>query len=261
MTTTLMTDGQNTNGAVAQQTATSQSGGQQATEGGQAVNSQQTVGQQATTQQQDGQQAATGQQDSQQAATGQQTQTSAQQTTLLQGTSLVGQQDQATTKQVDDKGQQHEGAPEKYEFKAPEGQQFDDAILSAYSDVARELNLPQNAAQQVIDRVAPVLQARQIEQIAAVQTAWAEEARSDKEFGGDKLDESLGVAERALETFGSPRLKELLRTSGIGNHPEIIRAFYRVGKATGGDSVVSGQGGATAQHDARRLYAASNMNP
>lgn len=251
MTTTLMTDGQNTNGAVAQQTATSQSGGQQATEGGQAVNSQQTVGQQATTQQQDGQQA----------ATGQQAQTSAQQTTQQSGNSQTGQQDQATTKQADDKGQQREGAPEKYEFKAPEGKQFDNAILGAYSEVAKELNLPQDAAQKVLDKVAPVIQARQVEQIAAVQTAWENEARSDKEFGGDKLDENLGVAKQALETFGSPELKELLRTSGLGNHPEIIRVLYRVGKATSGDRMVSGQGGAAAQNDARRLYAASNMNP
>lgn len=248
MTTTLMTDGQNTNGAVAQQTATSQSGGQQATDGGQAVNSQQTVGQQATTQQQDGQQA----------ATGQQAQSSAQQS----GNSQAGQQDQATTQQqADDKGQQREGAPEKYEFKAPEGKEFDSTIIGAYSEVAKELNLPQDAAQKVLDKVAPVIQARQVEQITAAQTAWEKEARSDKEFGGDKLDENLGVAKQALETFGSPELKELLRTSGLGNHPEIIRVLYRVGKATSGDRMVSGQGGATAQHDARRLYAASNMNP
>src|SRR5690606_12960663 len=47
--------------------------------------------------------------------------------------------------------------PESYEFKAPEGRTFDAEVLKAYSEVARELKLPQESAQKVLDKVAPVL--------------------------------------------------------------------------------------------------------
>ena len=133
------------------------------------------------------------------------------------------------------------GAPEKYEFQAPEGQAFDDALLEAYSEVAKELNLSQDDAQKLLDKVAPVMHARQQEQIAQVQEGWAEASRADKEFGGDKLDANLGVAKKALDAFASPELKTLLKDTGLGNNPEVIRFMYRAGKAISEDRIVTGQ--------------------
>ena len=153
-----------------------------------------------------------------------------------------------------------EGAPEKYEFTPAEGTQFDEQVIGAFSEIAKELNLTQEAAQKVLDKMAPAIQARQSEQIAAVQSAWANQAKSDKEFGGDKLNENLAVAKKALETFGSPELSALLNESGMGNHPEIIRAFYRAGKAISEDRFVGG-GASHSRNDAKSFYAASNMNP
>lgn len=153
-----------------------------------------------------------------------------------------------------------DGAPEKYDFKAPEGQRFDDSVLGAFSEVAKELNLSQSAAQKMLDKVAPVIQARQLEQIEAVRTAWAESAKTDKEFGGDKLNESLSVAKKALDQFGSPELKKLLNESGLGNNPEVIRVFYRAGKAISEDTFVGGKAPKANANDARTLYPNSSMN-
>jgi hypothetical protein len=148
-----------------------------------------------------------------------------------------------------------EGAPESYEFKQADGQAFDASVITAYADVAKELNLSQDSAQKVIDKVAPVLQARQAEQIQAAHAAWIEGAKADKEFGGDKLTENLSVAKKAMDKFGTPELKTLLNQSGLGNHPEIIRAFYRAGKSISEDTFVGGraaqQGGKSL---ADRLY-------
>ena len=153
------------------------------------------------------------------------------------------------------------GAPESYEFQAPEGVQFDDAVIGAFSEVAKELNLPQDQAQKVLDKMAPVIAARQAEQFQAARTEWAEAAKTDKEFGGEKLTENLGTAKKALDALATPELRTLLEESGLGNHPEVIRVFYRAGKAISEDRFVAGQAGKTNQGDARRLYAASNMNP
>lgn len=147
-------------------------------------------------------------------------------------------QDKATTT---DKPQ---GAPEKYEFKPVEnGRDFDPEVLNAYSAVAKELNLTQEAAQKMLDRISPVMQERQAQQIEAVKSEWVQNARIDKEFGGDKLSENLSVAKKALDTFGSPELRTLLNESGLGNHPEIIRLMYRAGKAISEDRFVAGSQG------------------
>lgn len=133
-----------------------------------------------------------------------------------------------------------QGAPEKYEFKPAEGQAFDGKVIEQFSEVAKELNMPQEAAQKMLDKVAPVLAARQAEQIEAARTAWANDARADKEFGGDHLDANLAIAKKALDTFGTPELRTLLNQSGLGNHPELIRLMVRAGKTISEDKVVTG---------------------
>lgn len=145
----------------------------------------------------------------------------------------------------DDQAAKPEGAPEKYEFKAPEGAApFDDKVIEQFSEVARELNLTQDDAQKVLDKMGPAIQARQVETIQAARAQWAESAKADKEFGGEKLEENLAVAKKALDQFGSPELRVLLNESGLGNHPEMIRVLYRAGKAISEDRFVgAGRGG------------------
>ncbi|MDD3884554.1 MAG: hypothetical protein PHW66_06415 [Gallionella sp.] len=134
-----------------------------------------------------------------------------------------------------------EGAPEKYEFTAGEGLSLDETVIGAFSEVAKDLNLTQDAAQKVLDKMAPVIASRQAEQIQAVQSGWREAAMKDTEYGGEKLGENVAIAQKALDQFGSEEFKTLLKESGFGNHPEVIRAFYRVGKATSPDGIVMGK--------------------
>lgn len=132
-----------------------------------------------------------------------------------------------------------EGAPESYEFVAPEGKAFDPGILDVFSGVAKELNLPQDKAQMVLDKMAPIIEQQQMAQIEAVRAAWAEQTRADQEIGGANLKENLAVAKLAVDKFASPDLKELLRATGLGDNPAVIRHFYRVGKAISEDSIVN----------------------
>lgn len=157
----------------------------------------------------------------------------------------AGEQQQTETQEPQGEQQEAkpEGAPETYEFKAPEGQQFDTTFLKTFEETARELNLSQDNAQKIIDKLSPVLQQTQMERIEAVRNEWADTAKVDKEFGGDKLNENLAVAKQALDKFGTPELKQLMNESGLGNHPEVVRFFYRAGKAISEDTVVTGNKG------------------
>lgn len=147
-----------------------------------------------------------------------------------------------------------EGAPESYEFKVPEGVAFDEAGLEAFGKFAKDADLPQDKAQALLEKLAPAMQERAKAAVESTKAQWMESSRTDKEFGGDKLTENLAVAKRALDTFGSPELRALLNESGLGNHPEIIRAFYRAGKAISEDRVVNGAGGEAPVDPAKRLF-------
>ena len=147
------------------------------------------------------------------------------------------------------------GAPEVYEFKAPEGKEFDAATIASFTEVAKELKLPAEAAQKILDKMAPALDAKMAREVEAVRTQWREQATSDKEFGGEKLAENLAVAKKAMDQFGTPELKSLLNESGLGNHPELIRLFYRAGKAISEDTIVAGRAASNAGTDqAKVLY-------
>lgn len=161
------------------------------------------------------------------------------------------------TKNADDKPA---GAPDKYEFKPADGREFDPDVIKQFSEVAREINLPQDAAQKVLDKLAPALEAKQARMIEDARAQWAESVKADKEIGGDKVAERLGIANKAIAEFGTPELAELLKTSGLGEHPEIIRAFLRVGKAISEDGrFVTGSKGNPPATLAQRMY--PGMNP
>lgn len=164
--------------------------------------------------------------------------------TTTEQTGSTEQSTEVTTKATEAIEQQAEektGAPEEYEkFNAPEGQEYDDQFVKAYGDVAKELNLSQKDAQKLLDKVSPVVRERQQAQIDAVKQGWLDNSKGDKEFGGDKLEANLAVAKTALDKFGTPELKQLMNQTGLGNHPELIRFFYRAGKAISEDTYVGG---------------------
>ena len=140
-----------------------------------------------------------------------------------------------------------EGAPDKYEFNAQVADapdELDPEVLTAFGEVAKELDLPQEAAQKVLDKVAPVIQARQAKAVEEVKQEWFNESQSDEEFGGENLNSNLEIAKSSLKAFGTDALKSLLQESGLGNHPEVIRFMYRAGKAISEDSYVGNSEGA-----------------
>lgn len=166
---------------------------------------------------------------------GEATSTPAEQTASTEQPIEAAETQAAETQEV-----KEDGAPEQYEFKAPEGKELDGKFVEVYSEVAKELNLSQDKAQALIDKLSPVIEARQMDAIESVRTNWAEASKADKEFGGDKLEQNLGVAKQALDKFGTPELKEFINMTGIGNNPELIRFFYRAGKSLSEDTFVGG---------------------
>ena len=130
-------------------------------------------------------------------------------------------------------------APEAYEkFSLPEGYEYDEKLAGDFGGVAKELGLSQDKAQKLVDHYIQLTQkAIQVhnERSAQISEEWKTSAETDKEYGGAKFAENIAVAKKALESFGTPELTKHLNESGLGNHPEIIRFCWKVGKLLSDD--------------------------
>ncbi|WP_176608494.1 peptidase [Klebsiella pneumoniae] len=171
------------------------------------------------------------------------------------------QQQQQQQQQEDNKGEGEQGdknktpdlkAPEKYEFTAPEGTELDSKAVELFEPVARELGLSNDQAQKLAGlwpQLQEQIQNRQAESWGQQVEQWAADTKADKEIGGDKLTVSVGHAQKALDTFASKEFREFLDSTGLGNHPEMVRAFAKVGKLMSEDSFVTGQGNGSPKND------------
>lgn len=148
-------------------------------------------------------------------------------------------------------------APDSYEFTMPEGVALDKTAADEFTAIAKELKLNQADAQKVADVGAKMAQ-RQAEAHLQLVESWVESVKADKEIGGDKLAENLAVARKAIDTFGTPELKDVLNATGFGNHPAVIKAFYKAGMAISGDRFVSGSPKGPETDMAKKLF--PNMN-
>lgn len=125
------------------------------------------------------------------------------------------------------------GAPAAYsDFVLPDGVELDSGLYERATPVFKEMGLTQEQAQKFVSLYADQIQAShesQVESFNQTTQEWLDNAKADKEIGGDKFDENIALAKEALGKFGTPELATLLNDTGVGNHPEIIRILTKVG--------------------------------
>jgi len=147
--------------------------------------------------------------------------------------------------------------PEKYELTMPEGMQLDEAALAEATPLFKEYGLSNEQANKLA-----ALYAKQVEKLAASSRdamtqqheGWKNATLTDKEFGGDALigkdgkpGPNLIQITAAIDRVAGEQataFKEMLDQTGAGNHPEMGRFLYRVGKMVGEGSMVRGDAAA-----------------
>lgn len=135
-----------------------------------------------------------------------------------------------------------EGAPEAYaDFTLPEGMELDADVLGEFTAFAKELNLPQDKAQKIVD-FQTKLATKQAEeyQAAAIKQGqdWAAQVKNDPELGGANYEKSVASAVKVIQSFGDDGLRELLNASQLGNHPELFKFCHRISQAISEDKFV-----------------------
>lgn len=145
--------------------------------------------------------------------------------------------------------------PEKYELAGTDGGELDAVALEAAAPVFKELGLSNDQAQKLIPvaeqfakSIGDRLNQQILDSVATERKAWLDTAKADEEIGGSKWDSSIVTAAKALDGLGLTKgsaFRNLLDESGLGNHPEMIRAFVKVGNAISEDSNFPRAGGSS----------------
>ncbi|WP_445677668.1 hypothetical protein [Pseudomonas putida] len=180
-----------------------------------------------------------------------------------QQTGDANQQTQEGQQQSQKQGGEGEQAqkpvvPEAYAFKdLPEGYAMTDEQLAEVSPLFKELGLTQEQADKLVAFDAKrALAAEQagLEQRQGLVTGWEKSLREDAAFGGANFDANVGVAQKALAQFGTPELSTMLKESGLGSHPEVVRLFHRIGQQLAEGQLHSGSGNNTRKSNEEVFY-------
>lgn len=98
-----------------------------------------------------------------------------------------------------------------------------------FLSLTKELDLPPNTSQALIDFAVSQYESSEA-QTQNEKQALLENAFKDSEFGGAQFEKSLKTAQTAMRQFADENFISLLEDSGLGNHPEMLRFFYRLGQ-------------------------------
>ncbi|MBT9234291.1 hypothetical protein KKQ11_00445 [Pseudomonas sp. MG-2] len=178
-------------------------------------------------------------------------------------TNQQAQEGQQQSQKQESEGEQAQKpvVPEAYAFKdLPEGYAMSEQQLAEVSPLFKDLGLTQEQADKLVAFDAKrALAAEQagLEQRQGLVSGWEKSLREDAAFGGANFDANVGVAQKAMAQFGTPELSTMLKESGLGSHPEVVRLFHRIGQQLAESQLHSGSGNQSRKTDAEVFYGKS----
>ena len=129
------------------------------------------------------------------------------------------------------------------------GENVDAGEAAFLSKIAQESGADAAAASKLVQDLTLWGQVKHEQQVQA----WEEASRNDPDFGGEKLNENLAIANRALEAYDPQgEIRAMLTETGYGNHPALVRFMVAIGRDLAPDRMVSG--GHNSGGDARAQF-------
>lgn len=163
-------------------------------------------------------------------------------------------------------------APDTYDFskvELPQGVQLNADLVAAISPVFKELGLTQDAANKLVKTHADALAKAEVAGEAKRDADFKEfmkttvtnnHAALQKEWGAE-TQAKLAIAQAGMAKIVSPAMKALLDDTGLGSHPEFVKAFHAVGLMTREDKPPTATVPASAGKSAAQvLYGATTPN-
>ena len=120
--------------------------------------------------------------------------------------------------------------PDKYDFKAPEGQTIDPAVIEKATPIFKELGLTNDAAQKLVDFYnAQAAEGKQL--VDSMRSEWkAETAKLPELVTNPRAVEDLGRMKAVIfenDPKGLEAFNEAMSLTGAGDNPAIVRGWLR----------------------------------
>lgn len=145
----------------------------------------------------------------------------------------------------------------------PKGIEINADLVTAVSPIFQKFGLTQENASELVQAHAQALAKSEAAAEAKRDADFKEwmkttvtnyQATLRKEWGSE-TDAKLAVAQAGMAKIVSPAMKALLDETGLGSHPEFVKAFYQVGLMSREDTPPSvATPPAAAQSAAQKLY-------
>ncbi len=109
-----------------------------------------------------------------------------------------------------------------------------------FRQLAHQIGLNNDQANVLFDAYVNAMAGQQEQEQSAFEQFEVENTQAlQKEWGGS-FDKNVELARRAFMNFATPEAVEIMEQTGLGNHPEILKVFSRIGELLQEDSVLPG---------------------
>ena len=137
-------------------------------------------------------------------------------------------------------------SPDKYEVELPDElpdqvkAQFNDETLSSFKQQAHKLGLNAEQVKSLVAWQAGSM-GQQYEAMNDMQGKSIEDGeRALKEEWGRAYDQNIDFAKKAFNEYGGDSLAAKMEASGLGNDPDVLKAFANIAKSTMADKDLVG---------------------
>lgn len=120
----------------------------------------------------------------------------------------------------------------KYDFSAVKnsnGENYNQTTVDFVTSVAKEMKLNNEQAGSLLKILADNYQTVQQQTVQRERTNWRAELRSDPELGGENFDKTRLHLSTVMRKFGNNEVKDILNSTGLGDHPAFVRMFNAIG--------------------------------
>lgn len=138
------------------------------------------------------------------------------------------------------------GRPEsadKYEWPTenlPEGVEIADADKGKIGEIAHDLGLSKTQAAKLYRAYAQQIADGQASISSTIEQQRTEAEQSLRKEWGKAFDQNIALAQSAVKEFGGDELLQALDGAGLSNHPAVVKAMAKIGRAISEDEIIGG---------------------
>ena len=118
----------------------------------------------------------------------------------------------------------------------------DEGVLDDFKQFSHDIGLTQHQAENILGAYNDIQEQEAENFQQSIKDLEVHSTIELQKEWGKNFEGNMDYAKRAYSQFATPGLSEVLDETGLGNHPEMIRAFSKIGQLLGEESLAVGTG-------------------